>query len=501
MKYLFYILIVTSLIFYSFRERHHVDIYYTSTGIKAERHSFGERVLYTNYTWNVTNGNITISDAAFGTNLNSGDTVFIPVKTGGYRSYSIQNCLSGTRDGINYVNVYWMPGAYRAPSSSNNFADFINNSTWVKTIGMEAQDHVDQWRLGTTGYSSFIWFDSCNFRGSNGFGPIYTGSLASFDGTLAKSMHDWTFTYCVWDTLYNNGSGGVGLNIGALQRYGFWFNTTVQHCSFDNYSSGTLPSNFIQVFNSFGTLIDQNTFARLGNNTVSHPVGHASAINWYGSQGTVSNNVFGEDIFGNDVRGKFADCTAPGTSYLGTSFIFNNISMTKRKYPVIEVQQTDTTGWGSGYVRRRSAPQVWNITAYNVAVGAGGNDPYQTTIVDCYLTDSVHVKNSVITVIRDTTWGTALGPSIFTQSTGAITFKDTAGCRLVQLWVNSGINDSTFFYPTLNGILFNTGVTVPAYITRDVWGNSRTSGAGVDIGAAELVTTPPIGTGRKGIWF
>lgn len=438
----------------------------------------------TNYTWSSSSTNILISDAGVFGNLTAGDTVFIPVRSGGYRSYSIQNVNSGTAG--QYIVVYWRPGAYRTPSGSNNFADLLDNAIGVKTVGMEAEDHVDLWRHGTTGYSSYLWWDSCNFANSSGIGPIYTGALTSYNGNIANSMHHWKFTYCNFDSLYNNGSGGIAIRIGALNRYGYWFDTEVSNCTFDNYSSAGVggTSNYIQAFNCYNTLITNNRFSRLGNDGVANPVGHASVINAYSFHGTISNNIFGPNIFGNDVRGKFADNPTAGADYTGLSRIFNNLSFSKRKYPVIEVQQTDTAGFGGGYARRRSSPQVWNITAYNVAVGVG-NDPYQTAIVDCYLTDSVHVKNSVLTVIRDTTWGTGLGPFMFTQSSGAITFKDTASNRLVQLWVNSGLADSVYYYPSPTGTLFSTGVAVPSYITTDIYGNPRTQGAAVDIGAAE----------------
>lgn len=437
------------------------------------------------YYWPTSDGNILISDLGRFGKLYAGDSIFIPAAA--YRSYSIRNVNSGTPG--QYIVVVWQQGAYRTPSASNNFADYIENASGVKTIGMVARDHVDTWRYGTAGYCDYLYFQDCNFNNSNGFGPTNVGALPPFDGTLTNASDHWTFDHCSFDTLKSD--GGVSLMFGgqafAPQRYSFNFDMSVINCSFSNATSNTLPCNFISAVASYNLLVDHCTFKRLG--IVAHPSGHAAAINLVGCQGTFSNNIFGPDIFGNDIRGKFGDCLVAGTTkYNGTSYIHNNISFNKRKYPLYEVQQTDTTGFGGGYVRLRSAPQVSNITAYNVAIGAGGNTPYQTAIVDCYLTDSVHLKNSVLVGIRDTTWGTVYGPYLYTQSTGNITVKDTASNKLVQLWTNSGIADSVSFYPSPTGILYNAGVSVPSYITTDIYGTLRPNLGGVDIGAVEYVS-------------
>jgi hypothetical protein len=437
----------------------------------------------TNYTWSTSSTDVLINDVVFG-NLNAGDTVFIPIKSGGYRSYSIVNADSGSDGG--YIVVYWRPGAFITPSC-NNFLDYITNSRGVKTVGLEKQNNCDQWRSGTTGYSSYIWFDSLNMRGSNGFGLLPTGSLPNYNGTMATAMHHWKWTNCVFDSLAGSNSGGVAISLGTfpINRYEFWFDCEISNCSFSNYSSLASPANYIAAFNCYNTLIDRCTFTTLGNPSVTNPAGHASVINAYAFHGTISNCFFGSYNFGNDIRIRSTDMPSAGAAYTGRTRVFNCITKNKRKYAFLEAQEPDTTGYGGGYVRRRTAPEVWHITCYNMAVGAGGNNPYQTAIVDDYLTDTVTVKNSILTMIRDTTWGTGLGPFIFAQSTGNITFKDTAGTRLVQLWPNSGIADSVNFYPSAPGILYNTGATPPAYITTDIYENPRTGGGAADIGAAE----------------
>ena len=440
----------------------------------------------TNYTWNSATTNIVIDDGGVFGNLTAGDTVFIPIRTGGYRSYSITNCNSGTPG--SYVVVYWRPGAYRTPSSSNNFADFVTNSSGVKTVGMEAESHVDQWRMGTTGYNNYIWFDSCSFNASNGFGPIYTGAMTIFNGNIANSMHHWKWTYCTFIGLQGTNSGGVGVKMGGnfpLTRYSFWFDTEVSNCTFGNYSSSAQPSNFISAFNCYNTIIRNNTFYNLG--VAANPVGHASVINAYAFHGQIYNNIFGDFNFGNPVRGKFADCPSMGAAYTGLTKIYNNLIKNQRKYPGFEVQATDTTGYSNGGVvraRNDSTPLFWNNTAYNLAVGVG-NSPYIAALIDDYLSSAVvTAKNNVWVLLRDSTCSpNTLAQGIIAASGTSITY-DTASNRYnCTTW--TGFADSTLFTPSVGGMLYNTGTTLPSWLTTDIYGNARTGTP--DIGAVEYV--------------
>lgn len=436
------------------------------------------------YTWNSSTTNILISDAgAFG-DLNCGDTVFIPVRSGGYRSYSIQNVSSGT-EGC-YIVVYWQPGAYRTPSGSNNLADIIDNANGVKTVGMEATGHVDQWRHGTTAYSSNIWFDSCDFSGSNGFGPVVTGALPNFAGDTTNTFRRWKWTNCNFVGAYDNNGGkaaiimGGSLN-GTLQtRYNFWFRPEIANCTFGKYYSvSNLPSVYIQAWKIIGGSFHDLTMDSLG--MVTNPTGHASLINAYAFQGDVYN-IRGKGNFGNIVRGKFADYPSLGSEFTGRSRIWNWIIYDQRKYPLVEAQATDTTGFGGGYVRPRTAPEVWSITYHRAGVGAG-NSAYHAAIVDTYL-DSVSVKNSVLIEVKDTTWGGAWGPNIYASSGSTVTYKDTSNNRLIQNWSNTIFSDSTNYTPASGGILHNTGLTNPVYRASDALGRSVPIGL-PDIGAVE----------------
>lgn len=443
----------------------------------------------TNYTWNSATTNIVISDAgAFG-NLNAGDTVFIPVRSGGYRSYSITNVNSGTPG--SFIIVYWQPGAYITPSASNLFADILDNAFYVRTIGLKKEGHKDAFRHGTTAHSHGLEWIGCDFTNSNGFGPVFTGALPNFDGTLAKSFYAWKFENCDFDSLLAGGSGGCAIQTGGNfnafppARYNFWFNLTITNCRFKNFSSSGAggTSNFLQIWNSYGTTITNNTYENLG--VVANPTGHAALINWYSSHGIIANNTAGPNNFGNVVRGKFADCPTMGAAYTGLTKIYNNVTKNQRKYPVFEVQANDTTGFGGGYARSRndSTPLFYNNTAYNLAVGVG-NSPYIAAMIDDYLQNArVTAKNNVFIMVRDTT----CSPNIWVQgivaaSATGITY-DTASNRFSCSWV--GFADSTVFTPSAGGILNNTGVAVPAWLTTDIAGNPRSQGSNPDIGAVE----------------
>lgn len=433
-----------------------------------------------NYTWDVNRTNIIISDTSSFGNLNCGDTVFIPVRSGGYRSYSLQQVNSGTLGC--YIVVYWMPGAYRTPTNSNNFADYIDSAYWVKTVGMVADEHVDPWRLGTHGYSHGIWFDNCSFNNSSGFGPINTGALPDFAGDTLKTFAHWTFSNCSFIGTKNGGSGAIAILMGGntlTNRYNFWYKPKIYNCVFKNYPSDGLGSNFIKASKVIGGSFHDLVMDSLG--MVAHPTGHASLLNLYAFHGEIYN-IKGKGNFGNIIRGKFADYPALGAEFTGRSKIWNILIYDQRKYAMLESQQTDTTGFGGGYVRPRTTPVVWNVTMHRAGVGAG-NGAYHAAIVDSYL-DSVTIKNSILIQVKDTTWGTVWGPRIFAQSSMPITFADTSNNKLVQNWSSSYFVDSANYIPAEDGYLHNTGTTLPSYITTDINGGIRPYET-ADIGAVE----------------
>jgi hypothetical protein len=441
----------------------------------------------TNHIWDSRNGNVLINDQVFGP-LKAGDTIFIPpfaIRGIGYRSASYTG-LDAKVPG-SYIVVYWMPGSYINPSAYALQANFLDGCAGLKIVGCKMNDIVDVfWRLGPGNhYSSYIWLDSCTMRGMPGMGNFNVGRFPDFNGDTSNMFHHWKWTNCLFDSLYSGQSGGIAISLGAMTSNGYWRDVEIGGCVFDHYSAALNASNYIDCTNAYNVSIHNNIFRNLG--MANHPVGHAAVINYAAGKVDIYNNIFGPDNFGNDIRGRNTDLLKPG--YMGRGRIYNNISFNKRKYAFLEVQQPDVSAL-KPYVRRRTAPEVWNITCYNMSVGSG-NTVYQTAIVDCYITDTVSVKNSILIGLRDTSWNVNL-KFIFTNSTGRIRFVDTAGNRLVKDLSHSGVADNIYFKPRLKGLLHNAGVPVPSYITTDVYNNPRSSGGKVDIGAVELQTDEPV---------
>src|SRR5579872_6048046 len=94
-----------------------------------------------NYNWLTSAGNINVTNANIGATLHGGDTVFILPKSGGYRSFSFSG-IGSINEG-SYIVIFWEPGAFITPSSSNLFANSMDNSNWVEICNVVMQDHID----------------------------------------------------------------------------------------------------------------------------------------------------------------------------------------------------------------------------------------------------------------------------------------------------------------------------------------------------------------------
>lgn len=450
--------------------------------------AFFNRVSGTNYTYPTGNSNINVSNSTFSATLLAGDTVFIPFLSGGWRTFSVTSLNSGAVG--SYIVIYFQPNAYMTPNSGGQIqGNFLTASIGVKVQNLRMNDNTDiLWRL--QGYSSYIWVDSCSFVGMPGMGNQYTGSFTDFAGDTTQMFHHWHISRCVFDSLFatTTGSGvaitlGLNATSGVPSPHGYWRDIEIDHCLFDHYTSATGASNYISAILCFNISIHDNIFRNLSNGA-PNPVGHASCINIGTDKFSIYNNVFGPNNFGNDVRSKSADLPGYGTPYAGRSSFYNNISINKRKYPVLESQVADTTNVGL-YVRPRTSPECYNITAYNLAVGVG-NGPYLACVIDCYNSDTVTGKNIIYTVLSDTAWTCNLNVMI-NASTGSIAFYDTASNKRVQFWAASGLADSVFYKPLRGGLLFNGGVATPSYISRDIYGTLRPLNGRTDIGAVELL--------------
>lgn len=450
-----------------------------------------------NYTWNSATTNILITPSTFTADLKAGDTVFIPFRSGGYRSYSFTNLDSKTTSG--QIVIYFRDSAYITPSASSLAANIITTSKGVSTVNMIMTDHNDMaFRL--SGYSQRIFFINSIFKNGAGFSNTYLTTPTAFNGSKDNSFSGWKWINCTFDAQYGTATGGWAIRMGRLTTSGFWFDAEVVGCTFNNYrSDNNDPANMILVDNSWGVKIHGNTFYNLG--VVAIPTGHAAVINGAATDVEVYANKFIRN-FGNSLRVQAA--TLPSLGYTNSVRFYNNIVINNRKYSAFEPRPvgagTKTTLNTNGNFVADGDYEYWFNTVWNSGVGTGAS-PYNTGGADWYAADKAVVKGNLVAGINDAAWGSTYSPRVLWEAIGTIAIKDTSNNRLVELWVNTGLQDSVTYTPQLNGLLYNTGPTPPSWLTTDYFGNPRVNGISSDIGAVErqfIILVPVIRIkGRK----
>lgn len=471
---------------------------------------------WTNFNWSNANGNILINHTNFPT-LTGGDTVFIPSKSGGYRSFSFANI--GSESQGSYIVIYFQTGSFITPDTGGNlFANSMDNSNWVHIYGLNMSTHVDplMFSYQSTGYSHFIFWDSITLRSMPGIFPSGppSSSLANWGGgtDTVNCFYKWRFHKLIVDSINGTNSGQTALWVGNITKNQTWVNLRIDSSFFGDYSSVANPSSYIHAENVWGLFMDHDSLWNLGG-TFSAKTGHAALIYAQMNYFDIHNCWFGPNNFGDEVRNLGAgDIPSMKTLFLswdptynGRSRFHDNVIERKQKYPVVETR-TDPgdTAALSPWVRMRTCPEVWNISAFRMAMGVG-HQYYNSSIIDCYENDSLFLKNSFICGPTDTLWNvvTSQGTNaIITIPNGPVTVWDTASNRFDSSFALSGLNDSTKFIPKLNSKYYNQGVSVPSYIGFDYYNNTvPTSGrasfglnTGVDIGAVQLqngIIPPP----------
>ena len=456
--------------------------------------------LCTNYTWSSGTTNILINRTNYPT-LHAGDTVFIPARSGGYRSFTMANINSGTRGWD--ICIYWQNGAFITPTVSVIQANSMDSVYGVKVYGFTMNDHIDAafTSYSSGHYSQYVWFDSCTFRGMNGFFPSTNPTLTTpnFTGDTTNCFYMIRWSRCSWDSLVGGNSGNTALNIGNIAKNNTWIHTEIDHCNFGDYSSSSNPAGYIHAMNCFGLYIHHDSLWNLGKNVPS-PVGHAAQIFLQTCYYEIYDCYFGPNNFGNcirsfgsdDIPSMFNTFAQWSVGYNGRSRVYNCIDVDSRKYPFYETRQTPTdTTTLSPYPRVRTSAEVWFITAVRLNAGVCCNG-YSTSIVDCYENDSLFLKGSFECGPSDTTFGACTSTTcvkLITTPNGAVTKWDTANTRFVSSALGVGLSDSTLtFRPVYgSGLLYNQGPTPPSYITTDYYGNSRTLNGVSDIGAVEVL--------------
>jgi hypothetical protein len=467
--------------------------------------------LATNYTWDNTNGNI-LMDNSLACSLRGGDTVFIPPKSGGYRSFTISGL--GTPNEGSYIVIYWQPGAYITPTLSPIFANSMDKCYWVHVYGWVMNDNIDVafTSYAKTGYSQHIWFDHCTFIGMNGFFPSspQNFSLPEFTGDTINCFYWFRWSNCTFDSLVGENSGNTALWFGAIGKNQTWVHVEIDHDKFGDYSSLANPACYIHAMNVYGLYIHDDSLWNLGK-SVPNPNGHAAMLFFVEVYFEIYRCYFGPANFANCIRNNgCADIPSMSSmfvkwskDYTGRSRIYNCIDDNSRKYPFLETR-TDPGDINAlaPYVRMRTGPEVWNCSARQLNMAAN-NEYYNSSLIDCYETDSLFLKNSFIVGPTDMAWNHCDGQgcnALITTPAGAVAVWDTASNRFLEYSYLAGFSDSVLLIPSSEGQLYNTGLMAPGYISGDYYGRPRNRPCGSsDIGAVQSLslTVPTRSAQRK----
>lgn len=476
------------------------------------------------YYWDTTNINIALTNANYAT-IHPCDTIYVdPCKTqAGYRSLAIKltsatpwkySTLDSNRINLIFRNAATY-GTIKSNTGGNLFANSIDASANLLIKGLKMSNHTDPLfsTVTATGYLHHIKFVQDTLQhmpGLWGSGPITT-SLANFTGAndTVNCNFDLWFHQCVFDSIGNTTNGGLTtLWLGGLLKNQVFVKTEVDSCFFDYAPSptGSGAACFIHCQQCIGIKIHGNKFSNLG--VVTNPQGHAATTFMQMSLFHVYNNFFGDSLFANCTRAiSFATVPAMSTllagwGYDGISRFHNNILRHGRKYPMIEMQK-DTIGMnGLTYLQPMRSAHVWNNTMYRGGTGAG-NSPYNVSLVDWYLvaytTDTLELHNNIEIGPPTDTVGTMTSSqatvALVTKPNNGTPFTDSSGNQFYQLmtFATSGLADTNFFYPAIGGLMFNNGVAVPSWLTKDFYGQPVPAtgrapfarNTGVDVGAVQ----------------
>lgn len=430
------------------------------------------------YTYDATQANVNIDNTTFGTPLVAGDVVNIPKRTTGSGTYDNFN-LTGLQCGISapdtlnsnhWIHIVFASDAWMSVQVSDPVSSFEDGNKGLHIYGYKAYKHSTMFRHGgfgtILGYSHYMWIDSFKLINSASMTSGATGTHTAFGGNVANSYSHWYYTNGFIDTSAGL-DASVGIYLGSISTQGVYLNAVVRNCIFDHFYSPSLASQFINAENAWGTEIYHNTFSNLG--MVANPGGHAALIASTLGNGTVHDNFFGPNNFGNELRVRGSDLDISG--YRGRWTYYNNISTDKRKYPLVENQ--DVSGGDlttmAPYARARSGPETWNNMVCNIAIG---NPPYLAYLYDSYTNDTVTVNNNYMVMVRDTTWNRV---GVVTVTFGTPSRFDTSHNYTFQFWPDAGIQDSVHYVPVQGGAIYQKGTTVPAYITSDYYGRALNS--------------------------
>lgn len=448
---------------------------------------------WTDYTWPTSNGNVVINRTNYPA-LTGGDTVNIPMKTGGHRSHVYAHLYCGVQAPTQsqLIHIIWAANSYITPSTSSLQANSIDSVYGAEIAGLTQDDHIDPvfWQYGMTGYLKYVLFNHITFRGTNGFFGSYnpTLSLPNFTGDTTNAFYHNEWRACVGDSVIGANSGETWLWIGSIAANQYWIDTEIDSCTGADYSSASNPASYTHIQNSYNRssipLFYMDTWINLG--VVADPSGHA-ADHFLESVTFTAKRCFFSKNFGDGFRvlGCGGLKTMPG--YADTSYIETVISDSTRKYALGEFYNisSDTTTLAP-YVKGVQGFKLSNITVHDPGAGTGLTPPsaYKTGLAESVGISWLYIHNCLVSGCRDTTFNSTTGPFLYTLTTGSTTL-DSAHNSLTQTFAASGLASKSTFLPTAGGLL-STGAKPASFVTTDYYGTPYPSSGTYYIGAVQV---------------
>ncbi len=473
------------------------------------------------YYWNTTNADILINRTNYPT-AKAGDRIHIANRAANarYNTFTVdgmQSEISQPTDSTQMIQILFDSDAWMDSSSTPNQNSFFNDNMGIYIRGYKARRRSDAvWNLGKyggpSGYSSYIWIDSCYIVKSIGFDMNVHAGFTNHGGDMNLTFHDWKFSKIWIDSSYAYTSYTQ-----IAIKFGGFFGTadtiisrdiTIENSLFDHYYAGDAGLDggqpgggaYIGALAGLRYTIRNNRFAHFGLNT--YISGHTACINLYGTA-DIYNNIFGPENHSNDYRGNSFGIPSWGSDYTTGLRFANNFAYHKRKYPMFEcgdylgttpslvaIKQNINTAYGYNNFLYRPA-----IGARGMAGAIHGNKAYVTAcIFDMTgLTPGLIAYNNVVMgPITDTSITTPL--NIY-RSNNPVTFTGSNN-KIYNAWASGIFVDSTDFLPDPTGELYNQGFQLPSFVLA--WSypyGNRVDGVSVDIGWKEYQiggNNPPI---------
>ena len=428
------------------------------------------------YTWPASVRNIQLAPANLAGRdiiLEAGDTLYIPA--GKYAQLGMRK-LHGA-PGKPIVIIFKDSCIFTTPQ--NLFDNYIGDCSFIQFRHLRAVDYKSNFHRFVSEVHDIAWID-CQWR-KNLSGYLFEMQDKSkvFDGSKASTYYNFRWENCLVEDL-RDGAFIRAINSaqpGSLSNV--CLNFVFVRCTFDRFVSSGLPSVPLNFDFAFALVIDRCRFSNIG--VVEKPVGHGAAITFWG-YAFISNNLFGENNFADDVRCSPIQLKLEG--YFGANAevrCWNNISREKRKYGMFEINQSPGIQIVpvSGGRLMLAKTQIWNNTLYR-----SRKADYVAPLVDAYASDITIGNNLVIEPEIDDKFVTASADKyIVHYGTGGLERITLIGNRSFAKLNQAGVRTSSDLSPLPGSNLINNLSSSPVWITTDINGRKK----GRTIGALETI--------------